>query len=84
MKPDQVILRRTWTQRTKDANRRYSDWHLVDVINHESNTAGTLVTLCGGRLPSERRERPGDARTHSRVCPTCVQALAEAQRRPVF
>lgn len=77
--PDAVALRRTWTRRTADDNKQYSDWHLIDVIA-QAGVRGTLISLCGGKLPPERTERPGDTRTLKRVCPPCVQALMAAQR----
>ncbi len=77
--PDAVILRRTWTRTTRDANKQYSDWHLIDVLTQARKTEA-VDTLCGGKLSLAHTERPGDARAFKRVCPACVQALTALQR----
>ncbi len=80
--PDAVVLRRTWTRRNKDLPKDYSDWHLIDVtaLNQAEYRSGSVRTLCGGVIPAERAESPGQARAVKRVCPPCIQALMDAQR----
>jgi hypothetical protein len=80
--PDAVALRRSWTRRSKDHNKQYSDWHLIDVVAQAQvdYRSGTVTSLCGGTLPPERTENPGQAGAFKRVCPSCIQALMVAQR----
>lgn len=76
---DAVVLRRTWTRRSADVRKDYSDWHLVESCTIPIETA-PLKTLCGGEIPPERTERPGDARAFKRVCPPCIEALTASQQ----
>src|SRR5688572_33494426 len=74
-----VVLMRTWTQRTRFDVKQFSDWHLVraDTVEDEEGWA----TVCGGRIPKIRRQRPGEANVSGRVCIACLHALIEHEQK---